>query len=100
MTKEEAVLIAHKLSRAREALDEAQLMLDADHLNAYVNRLYYACFYAVSGLLRTKEISSSKHAYVRAKFHQEFVKPRVVGVDMGKHSTCFLKATCPATTRT
>jgi hypothetical protein len=44
-------LVAHRLERARETLDEARLLLSAGHGNATVNRLYYACFYAVSALL-------------------------------------------------
>ena len=84
-TKEKRALIAHRLSCAKEALEEAALLMDAGHLRGYVNRLYYAGFYAVSALLMTRNISSSKHGYVRAKLHEEFVKPGIVPVEMGKH---------------
>jgi uncharacterized protein (UPF0332 family) len=49
------------MERAREALAEAALLLQAGHLHAYVNRLYYACFYAVSAPLVTQGTSTSKH---------------------------------------
>jgi methionine synthase I (cobalamin-dependent) len=42
------------------SFDEAKLMLDAGRINAHVNRLYYACFYAVSALLLTRDFSTSK----------------------------------------
>jgi uncharacterized protein (UPF0332 family) len=35
-------------------MKEARLMIDSGFLNAAVNRLYYACFYAVSAILLTK----------------------------------------------
>jgi len=52
MTLEERAYIRYRLGRAREALDEARLLLEADHLATAVTRIYYACFYAVSALLR------------------------------------------------
>jgi uncharacterized protein (UPF0332 family) len=39
-----------------------------------VNRLYYACFYAVSALLVHQGLSSSKHAGVRSLFNKHYVK--------------------------
>ena len=53
MTLEEAALVRYRLERAREAIDEARLLFETGHLHTYVNRLYYACFYAVSALLFT-----------------------------------------------
>ena len=53
MTPEIRILVQYRLDRAREALAEAALLLDSGHANTGVNRLYYACFYAVSALLFT-----------------------------------------------
>jgi uncharacterized protein (UPF0332 family) len=66
MTKEERALIEYRMERARETLDEAKIMFDAGRINAFVNRLYYACFYAVSALLLTRDFSTSKHGYLRS----------------------------------
>ena len=49
------------MDRARETLEEAGLLLEAGHPNAYVNRLHYACFYVASALLVRQGISTSKH---------------------------------------
>jgi len=46
-------LIQYRLDRAREAFEEALLMQREEHWNACINRLYYACFYAVTALLLT-----------------------------------------------
>lgn len=85
MTEEEKVLVAYRMERAREAIDEAKMLFDAGHINAYVNRLYYACFYAVSALLLTKNFSTSKHGYLRSLMHREFVKTGLISKELGKH---------------
>jgi uncharacterized protein (UPF0332 family) len=64
---------------------EAQTLFDAGLLNAYVNRLYYACFYAVSALLLTRDLSTSKHGYLRSLMHREFVKTGLIPKELGKH---------------
>lgn len=84
MTEETRTLITYRLERADESLKEASLLLEGSFANAVVNRLYYACFYAVNALLLTKGYSSSKHIGVRSLFHQHFVKTGVVGVQSGK----------------
>jgi len=85
MTDEERSVIAYRMARAHEAIDEAKLLFDAGHINSYVNRLYYACFYAISALLLTKNISTNKHGYLRSLLHREFVKTGVIPKEMGKH---------------
>jgi hypothetical protein len=65
------------MERARDALSEAALLFEAGHLNAYINRLYYACFYAVSALLVTRGISTNKHAHLRSLLHRDFVNRRI-----------------------
>jgi len=85
MTKEERELIEYRMERARETLDEAKIMFDAGRINAYVNRLYYACFYAVSALLLTRDFSTSKHGYLRSLMHREFVKTGLIPKELGTH---------------
>ena len=78
-------LIKYRLDRAENALEEAQLLFDTGHINTYVNRLYYAAFYAVSALLLCRDISTSKHSHLRSVFHKDFVKPGTIPVEHGKH---------------
>jgi len=85
VTSEEREVVTYRLSRAREALDEADMLFRAKHLNTYVNRLYYACYYAVSALLLTRGMSTSRYSQVRALLHRELVKPGTVPVEMGQH---------------
>lgn len=85
MTDEEKTLIAYRMERAHEAIDEAKTLFDAGHVNSYVNRLYYACFYAVSALLLTKNLSTSKHGHLRSLMHRELVKTGLIPKELGKH---------------
>ena len=71
-------LARFRIGRAFECLDEAAIMADKKHYNACVNRLYYACFYAVNALLASGGHSSAKHAGVRALFNLHFVKTEIV----------------------
>ena len=85
MTDEERSLIAYRISRAHEALEEAMILFNAGHVNSYVNRLYYACFYATSALLLTKNLSTNRHGHLRSLLHKEFVKTGSIPQEMGKH---------------
>ena len=84
MNKETLTLINYRLERARESLEEAKLLFDRGHTNTYVNRLYYACFYAVSALLLTRGLSSAKHSGIRSFFHQNFVKTGRLDKSLGQ----------------
>jgi hypothetical protein len=84
MSKGQEDLIRYKLTRAEETLEEARVMLQANHPHGAANRLYYACFYAVTALLLRRNLSSSKHSGVMALFNRHFVKQGLISVDMGK----------------
>jgi len=77
-------LIQYRLDRARETFEEALLMQREEHWNTCANRLYYACFYAVTALLTRNGLSSSKHTGVKALFNQHFVKTGQVSRENGK----------------
>ena len=85
MTKEDKALIRYRVQRAHEALEEAMLLLTAGHLNTYVNRLYYASFYAVYALLLTQKVSTSKHTHLRSLLHRDYVKTGMIPVELGRH---------------
>lgn len=72
------------LTRACESLEDAALLLKNDRLHSAVNRLYYACFYAVSALLQTKGMSSAKHAGVLSLLDRHWVKTGAVPVAMSR----------------
>jgi len=85
VTKEDEALVRYRIQRAYETLDEALLLFAAGHLNTYVNRLYYASFYAVYALLLTQKISTSKHTHLRSLLHRDYVKTGLIPVALGRH---------------
>jgi uncharacterized protein (UPF0332 family) len=85
LTDESKALVRYRLERAKETLDEAKVLFEAGYINTYVNRLYYACFYAVSALLISRQESTSKHGYLRSLFHREFIKTGLLPIESGKH---------------
>lgn len=74
MTEWNRDLILYRLTRASETLKDALILAEAGRWNACVNRLYYSCFYAISALLVSDGLSSSKHAGVRSLFNKHYVK--------------------------
>lgn len=73
MRPDQRQYVEYRLARAQE--NESLLLLQSGHRNTAVSRAYYACFYAVSGLLWAEGYSSSKHAGVIALFDQYWMKP-------------------------
>jgi len=88
-------LITYRRERAKEALEDARILLSAKRYYSAVNRIYYAMFYEVVSLLLTKELSSSKHSGVRAYFNEHFVKTGKVrfgwNVMRGRFEICHCK---------
>jgi uncharacterized protein (UPF0332 family) len=77
-------LIDYRREKAAETLENARVSLEKKHLFSAVNRVYYALFYEISALLKTKNLSSPKHSGIRALFNQHFVKTGIVEVEIGK----------------
>ncbi len=84
MKSETAELVRYRLTRAHESLAEARLLLTNDHVRTAVNRVYYACFYAVSALLLAEGHSSPRHSGIRALFDQHWIVPERLPKSMGR----------------
>ncbi len=78
-----ALLIELWLGKADNALAAARHALQTDDLSLAMNRIYYACFYAVTGVLLSKGLSFNRHAAVRSAVHQHLIKPGLIDVDRG-----------------
>ncbi len=84
MIESNGELVSYRLQRARETLADARILADAGRWNPCVNRLYYACFYAVSALLIQEGLSSTKHTGLRSLFNRHFVKTNKVSKDKAR----------------
>jgi len=78
MSESNRELIQLYLEAARRSLAGAQYNFDGGYWAISASRAYYACLYAASALLLTKDISRSKHSAVLAAFRQHFVKPGLI----------------------
>lgn len=79
--------IHYRIERAEETLLEVDSHLSNGFWNTAINRMYYACFYAVGALLVKNNVEVSSHAGVRQQFGQLFVKPGIIDRNLGKHFT-------------
>jgi uncharacterized protein (UPF0332 family) len=82
VTEKSKDLALYRMDRANETLEDARILANAGRWNACVNRLYYACFYAVSALLVLHDLSSSRHAGVRSIFNKHYVKTGRISQDL------------------
>lgn len=79
-----AILIRLWFEKAEQSLASAELELNAGHVNFAVNRLYYACFYAVTALLLRDGKQLARHSAVKSEFNRMYVKPGTVDAKWSK----------------
>jgi uncharacterized protein (UPF0332 family) len=78
-----AGLVRFRMARAVESIEKADALAAAHHWNGCRNRLYYACFYAVSALMAHDGESPSKHTGVRSFLNQHFIRTGRLEPDLG-----------------
>jgi uncharacterized protein (UPF0332 family) len=84
--------IQYRFQRAGETFEEAILMAQNKHWNAAMNRLYYACFYAVIAVLISDNIESKSHNGVRYHFFLHLIKSERIDRKWGKlYTELYLK---------
>ena len=76
--------ISYRIQRAYDTLNDAKILADNGSWNSAINRAYYACFYAVTGLLFSKSFEAKTHKGVRIKFMKEFIKSGIFDKNFGK----------------
>jgi len=76
---ERNLLVAYRVQRAKETLLEADSLMKSGFFNAAVNRLYYACYYAVIALLINNNINAQTHQGVKQMFSLHFIANNKIG---------------------
>lgn len=79
--------IKYRIERARGTIEEVQTHIENKFWNTAINRMYYACFYAVGALLSKHRIEVSSHQGVRQKFGEHFVKTGKFDKRLARHFT-------------
>ncbi len=78
------VVIARLLEKANQAVVSARSVHAAGDIGLASNRIYYACFYALSAVLLNQRIQFGKHGSVRAALHQQLVKTGRISRELGR----------------
>ncbi len=73
-----------RIQRSFDTLAEAELLFSDNRILGTVNRLYYACFYAISAFLYSKDINTSTHSGVKISFNKELIKTELIDSSYGK----------------
>ncbi|MEW6203061.1 MAG: HEPN domain-containing protein [bacterium] len=84
MKQELIDLAKYRLEKAKNTLLDAKKYIEDATLVSVVNRIYYAMFYAVSALLITKELFSSKHSGILSLFSREIINKGLMERQYGK----------------
>ena len=84
LTEQERIdIVRYRLENAHKTLAEVEIQMENGFYNTAVNRMYYACYYAVCALLITKKIQTKSHDGARLMFSLHFVKPGIVPKSYG-----------------
>jgi len=77
----------YRIQKAKETIVEVEIHIQNEFWNTAINRMYYACFYAVSALLVKHGIETSSHKGIRQLFGKMFVKTGEFDKNLAKHYT-------------
>lgn len=84
MTGDNKDLVYYRLSRAKETLDDAKILIERKKWNSAINRLYYAAYYAITALLIKQNLNQKTHNGVKISFSVHFIKPGHIDKQHGK----------------
>lgn len=79
----ESGYIRYRLEKARLTLHDAEILAHEGSWNSAVNRVYYACFYAVSALFSKHHIKTRTHSGVKSQFGLMFIMTGLIDKKWG-----------------
>ncbi len=71
-------LVQYWWEKARESLESARSEYANGRLSFAVNRVYYACYYALSAVFRDRGKTFKKHKGLRSAIHRDLVKNGII----------------------
>jgi len=77
-------LINYRVARAKDTLDDANILAEKQKWNSTINRLYYAAYYAVMALLLHSDLKPTTHNGAKSNFSQYFIKNGIIPTEYGK----------------
>lgn len=83
--QEKEILIRQKITRAKSTIGQINNLLKFGYYDTAINRIYYACFYAVQALLIQKDIIPKSHKGVLNMFSLHYIREGIISEKFGKH---------------
>lgn len=77
-------LVKHRLSQAKENLEEAKILYNANKFKGANNRAYYSIFHTIRSVLALEPIDFKKHKDVVGYFNKNYVKTEIFPKNMGR----------------
>jgi len=83
-TEERDAIVAYRKEKAHKTLDEIPILIEHELWNTAVNRLYYACFFAVNALLISQQIETKTHAGALRMLSLHFTKTQKLSIELNR----------------
>ena len=77
-------LINYRIARAKEAIEEVDILIKSKKFNAAATRIYYGVFYITNALLLMDNFPTSKHSQIIGYFNKNYVKERRINPKIGR----------------
>lgn len=71
-------LSLYRLNKAKDLLQQADVLLNSGGYDGSINRSYYAIFNAIRALLALVSLDSQRHSGVISHFDRYFIKTRIL----------------------
>ena len=84
MNYSKSELVKYRLERAKEIYDDAELLAENKRWKSAANRLYYACFHAISAYLAYLDEKAATHTSLKSKFNALMIKTGKINQEEGK----------------
>lgn len=78
-------IVRFRIENAVRTLDEAEVQIQNKYYNTAVNRMYYACYYAICALLVANNIHTKSHDGVRRMMSLHFIKTGILPTELGRY---------------
>ena len=82
--EERKSVVSYRLQKAKDTLNEIKDITNLGYWRTAVNRLYYACYYAVSAMLVKHGYSTHTHSGVINMLGMHFVSNGIISKEQGK----------------
>lgn len=77
-------LIVHRLRVAKEDLETAELLLEAEQYRGANNRAYYSIYHTIDAILSMEEIAFKRHKDTLTYFNKQYVATEIFPREMGR----------------